>query len=95
MPAAISRYGGKIHLAGSHANAYDQWFTLEDGTLINVVTIKVGDEPDAEYIDMTPDVAQKLFDDLFTAIPNSKRAYNLGPSRHPKVRVRRHQREVR
>jgi hypothetical protein len=74
MPTIRGSRGGKIHVQ-TDANAYDQWFELPSGKRIMVVTIRVGDEgPDAEYIDMTPDVAQKVLDDLRIAVPNAKKA---------------------
>jgi hypothetical protein len=73
MPTIRGSHGGKIHVR-TGANAYDQFLELPSGKPIMVVTIRVGDDgPDAEYIDMTPDVAQKVLDDLKIAVPNAKK----------------------
>ena len=85
MPTwAKGRLGGKIHLEGSDANAYDQWMELDDGSSVKVITIRVGDDTipgEAQYIDMTPDVVEKIQADLKIAIPNAR----TGPVRYPKL----------
>lgn len=99
MPAVIGRYGTKIHLDDSMANAYDQVFELPSGEAINVITIRVDDGKDSEYIDMVPSVAQKILDDLKIAIPNATGSQSVRlsrqPRRRPEVRVRGHARRTK